>query len=552
MAFSFTDMSALLKQVEQHLKTENHFLYEFYTNELSTQKRFIADMLRLFSECKLMNTINADAGGSLLTPEVTLHEILWYVYLLPWDNTSISGVPNYMEDDKYEIFHYDKIRRRKSYQLSQIELRDDGDVYCGKININQYARKNLKTINSVSDTPQTEDDIVRSIQTKILTKWSVVDKKTNLYGEPLLSFPLVSELSISMKKTYFLLDLGCYVFQKLLELNQDGDNPLIIPKGILESQIIGLTKTSVEPDVSFNEEAEQIEIHSQKYHTIFDVISLATELSSNTDEDPDVIIQDVICEIKKENRTFANVTTRDFVGLSNIIKMFFYSGKDTNVKVMTLGEMTDVVLDGISNTYLKLHRKEAICDALDIMHKWASYSFELGASGRITPFNYVAGQYTSPSALAKAIQSGKVDFLPENNTDDKGMTSIVTYPTSDSFGIGNLEQVPVKLEMSNIFRESIEHDQMSRQFSSTYAMIDNANTKALYSYIEMQRKKNNYPDKMYLTYKELSLNFVVERKARFLKTVESCLCELKDIGVILDFKAASPASFYLLEFEQIL
>ena len=258
-------------------------------------------------------------------------------------------------------------------------------------------------------------------------------------------------------------------------------------------------------------------------------------------------------EIKKENRMFANVTTRDFVGLSNIIKMFF-QGNGENVKYMTLGEMTDTILNGISNEYLKYHRKEAICDALEVIHKWSAYVFELGTIGRITPFNYVAGEYTNPHALARAIRMGKVQLLPDSDKDDSQNNKLIASDIPVDIDSSVLEKVPIKLEMSNLFRECIEHDQMSRQFSYYYELIVNDYTKVLYYFIEIKRKESNYPEKMYVSYKELSQYFVVNnnRKHRFLSYVEKGLTELLEIGVLKKYTQTPQGSAYILEFPNIL
>ena len=141
----------------------------------------------------------------------------------------------------------------------------------------------------------------------------------------------------------------------------------------------------------------------RKSHTIFDIIPQKDddniEYSLNK-------IEHNIESLKGQNRTFANVTPRDFKGLSNLLQAFSYNVKDTpNMMNTTMGKLTDIIMRGIVATSRSDHRLEVICDALRILHKWTHYYFDFDVYGHVNVFNYIAGSYASPNALANAIET---------------------------------------------------------------------------------------------------------------------------------------------------
>ncbi len=91
------------------------------------KRAFTGAMNKLLSECSLINTVNRANGLKLLTPMITFHEILWYVYLLPWDQVS-DVIPDYTMDNKYSNYYYEKIRRGKELLCFKYEKKKTMEI----------------------------------------------------------------------------------------------------------------------------------------------------------------------------------------------------------------------------------------------------------------------------------------------------------------------------------------------------------------------------------------------------------------------------------------
>ena len=544
-SMTYDELDGLLGQVEENMKRDNHFLYLFYQDELSGKRAFTGAMNKLLSECSLINTVNRANGLKLLTPMITFHEILWYVYLLPWDQVS-DVIPDYTMDNKYSNYYYEKIRRRKNYYVSNMRRKDDGDMYCASINITSYARSSLDAINATGMTEKTLDEVVADIQTKIRGQWSVTDKASRGYGAALIKFPLISELSLGIKKTFFIVDLGCYVYDALSEINIPDEEQAIIPKSFLVNKLVDVRKTYVTPDIVYNKDDYNIEL--KKSHTIFDIIPQKDddniEYSLNK-------IEHNIESLKDQNRTFANVTPRDFKGLSNLLQAFSYNVKDTpNMMNTTMGKLTDIIMRGIVATSRSDHRLEVICDALRILHKWTHYYFDFDVYGHVNVFNYIAGSYASPNALANAIETDAfIGIADKSNLPDGSVQSMRQLQI---LRLQEVENMPVKLEISNIFREAFQYELMGRRFSENIKKIPASNTSLttmIYNIIELKRKDSGYPSEMYFTYKDCSKYLMINiKKSIFLKRMGTCIDQLMDIHAIKDAEFIDTADGYYLTF----
>ena len=544
-SMTYDELDGLLGQVEENMKKDNHFLYSFYQDELSGKRAFTGAMNKLLSECSLRNTVNRANGLKLLTPMITFHEILWYVYLLPWDQVS-DVIPDYTMDNRYSNYYYEKIRRRKNYYVSNMRIKDDGDMYCASINITSYARSSLDAINATGMAEKTLDEVVADIQTKIRGQWSVTDKASRGYGAALIKFPLISELSLGIKKTFFIVDLGCYVYDALSEINIPDEEQAIIPKSFLVNKLVDVRKTYVTPDIVYNKDDYNIEL--KKSHTIFDIIPQKDddniEYSLNK-------IEHNIESLKGQNRTFANVTPRDFKGLSNLLQAFSYNVKDTpNMMNTTMGKLTDIIMRGIVATSRGDHRLEVICDALRILHKWTHYYFDFDVYGHVNVFNYIAGSYASPNALANAIETDAfIGIADKSNLPDGSVQSMRQLQI---LRLQEVENMPVKLEISNIFREAFQYELMGRRFSENIKKIPASNTSLttmIYNIIELKRKDSGYPSEMYFTYKDCSKYLMINiKKSLFLKRMGTCIDQLMDIHAIKDAEFIDTADGYYLTF----
>lgn len=552
---TFDELTELLTQCERQLIQENSAIYIVYTKYLENNKKFINDTIRILRESELFTNISAAHGCDYPSPVPSLSELMLYAYLLPFEkHSSGDEVPDFFDDDVWEGFYYNKARRRKYYYTDRIK-EDDTGTYCSNVNINHYVHDNILQLRMFFQ-KATEEELVEAVVAKI-SEWKASMKEGEFFGSPLCEFPLVSELTTASQRILFLIDLGCYIYKLLPDLRMlDEDAPLIIPQDFISNQIISFTKSMVQPEIDYNASEERVEIKSNTCHTVFDVISLANELSDITDvEEQEKIISTAISEIKKENTTFPNVTVRDLSALSNIISMFITKDPDSVTLDTTLGELSDGIMKGLSNYYHDYRfRKEFICEALSILHKWSAYNFNLGAKGSVTPFNYVADEFaSSPAALRKGILG--IADKPSYRISDKNANTNADRTSLQSLSdmsVKQLEQMPVRIEMSVFLKEIIEHNQMSKQFSANYQKLKSPNTQAIYAYIEMKRKEKKYPLSLNISYTELASNFVVERKVRFVNIVKQCLNELLTVGALKDYIFYDSTTAWKLEFEKIL
>lgn len=550
---TFPRLLELLKECEVRLiNEENNAIYSTYANYLKGDKKFVADSVKLLREFDIFTSVSAEGGCDYPSEEPSLLELMLYAYLLPYGkNKSYEAgmLPDFFDDDSWEGFYYNKARLKKYYYLDRL---DATEQKCATIDIKKYVDKYYMHLSLFYG--GSKEDIIDGIIKKTRTDWIISSSKDGeFFGLPLCCFPFISDTSGVVKRNLFLIDLGCYVFRHLVELRMKGEEaPLIIPQDFLTSQIVSFTKSMIKPDIDFNPTDGSLEIKSDVYHTVFDVISLADELSGIEDEGvQQEIITTAISEIKKENTTFPNVTVRDLSGLSNIIGMFISKDPDAITLDTTLGELCDGTLRGIgSNRNMSQgRRRDTICDALSILHKWSTYNFNLGVKGSVTPFNYIADEYaTSPGALRQAIMGMQGQARIGVGEENKKSTVLALQDMSAH----ELEKMPIRIEMSVFIKEIIEHNQMSRQFSRTYDSLENQNTKAVYAFIEMKRKEKKYPADLRIYYTDLASSFIVDRKIRFIEMFKQCLMELCAVGVIKDCIFYDKTISWKLSFEKIM
>lgn len=544
ITIGFEELSELIKKSENIMIESDNSLYLFYQKHLQGNTSFTRDIYKVISNNEFLTNYYK------VSPEPTFYEILLYVYFMPWNLQ--KEIPHYNHSRNvaaWENWFYKKKKNRKGHFGSIVE-KEDGDSYSGSINVSAFIRDNIDTLNATLDSPKTEREFLRDTLNSIVL-WSSMTGGDVPYGRYLTSFPLISVLSISKKKSFFLVDLGLELYSILQTIVTD-DIPLIIPKDILTQQFVGFSKSSVAAEVEYDAETENVELRSDKYHTVFDVISVASELSDiDNEEERENKITSIVQAIRNENRTFNNITTKDFSALTNILRLFFSPKDRRTVVETTLGELCDTTLSGmVDDKALSEHRKYYILDALDILHKWSSYTFDLGASGRFNVISYVSGNYTNPGHLADAIREGKVTGTFQlEDSDKKSRLLIGDAPAYKDMRSKELSSIPVKLEISSIFKESIERDQMSKQFRNYYQQLSTPNAKTIYSYIDVCRQKEGYPSEMYLSYADIKKAFVSEmRKQQFLKIINTTLDELMLIGAIKSYTYSETSATYKLIF----
>ncbi len=553
---TFSRLSDLLTECERRLMDEeNNSIYSTYTNYLCGDKKFIADSVKILRESDIFTGVASANGYSYPSEEPTLSELMLYAYLFPFSKSKVYGdgkLPDFFDDDSWEGFYYEKARQKKYYYLDRIDI---AQKKCATISVEKYVDTHYMHLNVFYG--GTKEDICVELLKKTRNDWVLSSSKDGeFFGPPLCSFPFISDATTTVKRNLFLIDLGSYVFRQLVELRiKDEETPLIIPQDFLSSQIVSFTKSMIKPDIDYNPSESVVEVRSEPYHTVFDVIDLASELSGVEDEDRQhEIISTAISEIKKENTTFPNVTVRDLSGLSNIIGMFVTKDPESVTLDTTLGELCDGTLRGIGSTrdQRQRRRRETICDALSILHKWSTYNFNLGAKGSVTPFNYIADEYaTSPGALRQGIMGlsgqARIGVTGDKEKDDSTMLSSLR-----DMSINDLEKMPIRIEMSVFLKELIKDNQMTKQFSKIYESLGNANTRAIYTFIEMKRKEKKYPSELTIYYTEFASSFVIDRKVRFVEIVKQCLLELCYEGVIQDCIFYDKSTSWKLTFEKIL
>lgn len=544
---SFDDLSSLIKKSEEVMREQDSPVVQFYEKQLLTDKKFMRDIYKTLVENELLSNYH------MISPEPTLHEILLYVYMIPYG--AREDIPHY-DNDIWEKWYYSRKRSKKFY-YSKVDERDDGDTYLASLNVSAFVRKNIDMLNIASDVPKTEGELLRDVVNNVLL-WSAsasADGRDILFGRPLVCFPLNSMLSLSKKRAFFLIDLGVELYSILQTFDVE-EVPLIIPKDILRKPIVGLSKSSVEVEVEYDALTENVELRSKKYHTVFDVISLASELADVGEDEREDKVNAIVEAIRAENRTFSNITAKDFSALSNILRLFIKNDDGTDTLRTSLGELSDATLEGIvkedSATYR--HKKECLLDTLGIIHKWASYCFDFGGmagSGRITVINYVSGDYTNPILLAEAIKRGDIKgSLPGEVSSTKLlMDRSGEADVYEEMSYEELRDIPVTLELSSIFRKSLEYDQMSKQFTHYHNQLTNSNARLIYSFMELKRQELGYPSKLYVSYADFKDSFVIElRKKKFLLIIDRTLDELILLGAIKEYTYLDNSSTYIISF----
>jgi len=546
MSKTYSEVSNLLHTVEKKMIEEHHPVYNYYKENLANSSKFNNELDSLFKKCYLLQKIDEENGHSLLTDN-SFYEILWYAYLMPFEKLRVSGIPDYYEEcDLFLKYYNSRIYNKRYYYIHQMDV-IDGDIRFGKVSLTDYVTKNKSSLLKKSGQAKSIPDLILYTKNAILD-WGMMsdDYKTSADGY-LINYPLISELSIANKKSFFLLDVGYVLFYMLDEIGDSGDY-VIFPSAMLQSQIVGLSSSKVKPSVNYNESKLQIEMASKR--TIYEVISLANDLAEiDNSEARRSFIDQKLAKIKEENRTFPNVTSRDFVGLSNILRAFFKTKAESGDSILrtTLGDLTDIVLSGNSSNHIKRHRKEAIINALNILQKWTSYSFDLGwGKGYLTPFNYVSGEYaSSPKLLAQAISNYSGGY--QNRLDVAKEDAVSSLPDI-SLNSSNLEDIPIHIEISQLFFRAIEHNLMERAFYETYEMVQDANTKVVYSFIEAKRLEASSTDRILITKKEIESSFDVSKPYRFYPVFRKSLDELRSLGAIVGWDVSFKTGSYQIDF----
>ena len=531
----FEELSSLVKRALDDMTEQKNPLFLFYEKHLKNSAVFSRDIYKIISRDGFLGRYHTP------DPEPTLYDILLYVYFMPL--VEKESIPHFNAYDWEKWFTVKKKSRKEYY--SNVVKKEGGDNYSGALNISEFVRENIETLNITNENPKTEQQLIKETIDNIII-WGAPTSNDTLYGKALVAFPMVSALSPLKKKSLFLIDLGLELYC-LLQTYVVDEPPLIIPKNILKRRFIGIRKGNVEPEVEYDAKAESIELRSGKYNTIYGVISLASELSSIANEEEK---KEKVTAIKEENRLFANITAKDFSALSNILRLFFHKDSPTVVE-SNLGELCSISLSGlVSEREIAAHKKRYMLDTLEILHKWSSYTFDLGsAGGRFNVINYVSGSYTNPSALADAIRDGKIkgDFLLEKKSDERVL--IGDTPNYSDMNAAEIGKIPVKLEISALFKQSIEHDQMTKQFAYYYEQLKNPNAQMIYAFIDDKREEKGYPDTLYVSYNDFKESFVADmRKKQFLKLISDTLTELQEIGAIKSFEFSDVSASYRIYF----
>ena len=120
----------------------------------------------------------------------------------------------------------------------------------------------------------------------------------------------------------------------------------------------------------------------------------------------------------------------------------------------TMGKLTDIIMRGIVATSRSDHRLEVICDALRILHKWTHYYFDFDVYGHVNVFNYIAGSYASQNPLANAIETDAFIGIADKSNLPAG--SVQNMRQLQILRLQEVENMPVILEFSNIFREAFQ------------------------------------------------------------------------------------------------
>ncbi len=526
----YIEYESLIEQInkaEQYLNEHNRELIDFYNKELSPKLRFQRELNSLKLSSEFYASIHK---RMVLSP---FCDFLLYIYTIPWGKLNeYDRIPHYLNTKIWERYYYDRIYNAKHY-YSQHRI-EDGNYYIGKgkgLNISKIIKDNLPVSEQFSDNLVTAS--IKSIDV-----WAnpFHDDYPGQCGMPLTMYPFINELSYARKKSFFFLDMGITLFLTLKKLHEiDHEEELLnaekyIPKNILEQRVISLNKQQVSPLIQFNSESGEIELFSDKMNTVYETISIGPELLDIKNESiRKQIVDRAIANLKKQNKTFVDITPDDYVALPNIYRAFLED--DVNVLRGELGELSERIMDGIVPDYIYNDDEKRCSKFLNIVDKWSSYQINIGDSAsesyRASPLTYASGKYSDPKTLAEAISSG---FL---GLEDKGAVND-GEENDKKAGSKSFVHIPIAIGMDPLFYQSLKDSRMSRQFSYYYDMLDNS-SKAVYSRIETMRKDAGYPTVMYIPPVAFLESFGGTRRGSVLKAVEKTLDQLWEIGAIKNY-----------------
>ncbi len=512
--------------------------------EIRLSKKY-AKLVTLFYEFTNKRSFSVELakdmqGSSLLSMYHTLQfpvaffDVLMYAYMLPWPET-VTEIPHFENEKEWHDWFYQHIRVKKRY-YSVSNIKKNGHSYLGNVDLQEYAEihKNELRYKALSI-----ERIVNLLETDAI-QWGVLsggnEDSFSLGGPMLTDFPVFDKLSPAKQRPFLILDIGNALYETLQHVIVEGDEPpLIIPKEILDERIIGLTKQSVVPDVDYDSSSKNIELHSTTYHTVFDVVPMAAELSELDDDKERLqLIESVVRSIKEEKRSFFNVTAKDFAVLTNLIRMFYKNDRQPVLKT-TLGELCDSALKGLLTEREQHNPRMQMVETLETIQKWSNYSFNIGRQGRVNLLSYTSGDIADAGVFAKKLESGEIKgSFTGNNTLMIGDNEQDEYDTME---LESLKSVPINLELSRILLESMEHNYMSKQFEAMYSQIHNSNAKVIYSFIEHLRKTSGYPSHLTIKDSDFMKAFAKLHSYRLRQVVERTLeKELKPIGAIKDYR----------------
>ncbi len=510
-----------LKEAVELIKSSEPDFIRIY-DELYQDKRFKNSIITLFrNNSSLLIFYTPNSADPLL-------DLAWYVYLQPWGNMDkYSGIPHYSNSEIWEKWFIKKVKNKKDYY--GISENEDNEYFTGSV----------KIVDKASSMAVEKDKIIeyaKKIKDDIFT-WSLSydDKYTRVGGKPLFLYPLFNDLSLTRKKSFLVIDYGVLLFTYLQSLDaiEQSEKGMVIPKGIFDNRILGLMKQDVSASITYNNDNSTIELVNIENNSAFAVISMTSELADIEDEQEKMRIIDEKLElVRNENRTFANVNSRDFAGLSNII-LFFKERQIDNILYTTWGELTEKTMKGLVSERQMNDKNTMLMETMNIVYKWSYYGFDFshtikGLTKRVHVLSFAQSDSSDSDGGTMTIElTGIISKTHNALLPDKNSPESIWFRYKDE---------PVAITIDALFLAAIEDDYINKQSTKYYSMLKSPRAKTIYGLIETIRKEMHYPEHISISLTRFGSAFTHIKEFLLIDIVDKELKNIEAVGAIADPK----------------
>lgn len=540
ISFSNEELTEKISESAEVLKDNPVFRY--YYDYIKHDNRKMMDLYKTLSGFPSLQMIKETYPGT-----IDIEDILLYAYLLPRTSADLT-------DEQCLTWYKKKKKNAKEYFSRSFIKKDTQETMVASINLTQYVEREWLNLRMVFSS---KEDAVTKILYSIDSKWAV--NTDDIYGEYLINYPLINLLSVAKCRRFFLNDVGTILYHHMLQQKTISDT-LIIPRDVLLQQFIGMTQKKILADVNYDTDSGKLLLKSDKYNTIFDSIDIYANIGSIdglSEQERQQKVSSFISQVTNEKRLYPNITAYDTAVFINIQSLFANLPKGEYLE-MELGEIYKKVNSSTSSPDTQIiNRKSGIIDVLEAIHKWSTYSFLINGengSGQLHFMSYLAGELADSENFYRAVIRSDSDTPGISDQVSRRTGYEISFRTPfdrrkyEAMTYHDLEHMPIKIELSQLFRDNMERNRMSAAFRNVYNKLSSHNSRMIYAYIDqchVQRKK----DIIGISLKDFQKAFVIEmRPVRFLTIVDNVMNELVRFGAINSYCYTEKEHLYTISF----